>query len=92
MHLQQGSLINSTNNVVSLINDVPFTETMTTSGCVIQGSNKFNSHPSRHKFINKHHKKSENNSTRKRIKLDSAKAEKFGRAFGIAWRTFTSIE
>jgi hypothetical protein len=83
MYLQQESLINSTNNVLSLINNIPFTET-TTSGCVIQGSNKFNSHLSRHKFINKHHKKSENNSTRKRIKLDSAKAEKFGRAFGIA--------
>jgi hypothetical protein len=56
MHLQQESLINSTNNVLSWINDVLFTET-TTSGLVIQGSNKFNSHISRRKFIKMHHKK-----------------------------------
>ncbi|CAF1564870.1 unnamed protein product, partial [Rotaria sordida] len=52
--------------------------------------NRFNPYYHRHKLRNTKHIKFNNNNGRQKMKLNINEAEKFGIAFGIAWKTYTS--
>ncbi|CAF1527876.1 unnamed protein product [Adineta steineri] len=78
------SSLNNNNNNVSTAPSYP-------SRRFNQGYRNFHPHHNRRKFDNNHQNKSETDSNQKRIKLDPADTDNFGRAFGLAWKTFTSL-